>query len=186
MAALCLAASFTLAGCQNPGVIQIAPDKFSVTKSSAAGAFANTSKLKADTINAANKFAADKGLVAVPIAMNESRPPVGFPSCEYVFSLMSQASYQKMRRAEARDWASLSPAQRMQYTLTMQEMEQRDRAASAVVQSQQAATQASIINSALDRGAYIQRTQAFSQPTTVNVQGHVTTSQTPSFIQPVR
>jgi hypothetical protein len=61
-----------------------------ITRSSAAGAFANTSRLKADAISRANEFAASKGKVAVPISSREDRPQVGFPSYEYQFRLVDK------------------------------------------------------------------------------------------------
>ena len=59
-----------------------------ISKSSAAGAFANTSKLKADAIREANEFAASKGKVAVGVSAKELRPRQGFPSYEYQFRLL--------------------------------------------------------------------------------------------------
>jgi hypothetical protein len=77
-------------GCQSPGVVQLSEDTYMVSRSSAAGAFANTSKLKADIIREANAFARSKGKVAVPMGAHEARPAVGFPSFEYQFRLVDK------------------------------------------------------------------------------------------------
>lgn len=76
-----------LASCANPGVVQTGPNTYVVSRSSAAGAFANTSMLKAEVIREANTFAAEKGKVAEGISLKEDRPLQGFPSCEYQFKL---------------------------------------------------------------------------------------------------
>jgi hypothetical protein len=62
-----------------------------VARSSAAGAFADTSKLKMRAIQDANDFAASKGKVATFISAEEKRPVVGgFPSYEYNFKLLDR------------------------------------------------------------------------------------------------
>lgn len=80
-----------LAGCSTSSpVVQTGPNAYMVAKSSAAGGFANTSKLKAETIQKANDFAAKQGKVAVEISHEEQRPVIGgFPSYEYRFSLQN-------------------------------------------------------------------------------------------------
>ena len=156
-----------LTGCANPGVVQISPDTYQLSRSSAAGAFANTSALKARVINDANVFAQKQGKIAVPLNISESRPNVGFPSCDITFTTMTAAEYARQREMGRRDWSSLTPAQRTQYYLTTQEIQQRDRAASS------AERQASAANwqNSMDRMSYNQRTQALSQPVNVNVNG---------------
>lgn len=133
-----------LTGCANPGIVQISPDTYQLSRSSAAGAFANTSKLKASVISEANLFAQNQGKVAVPVSLNEKRPAVGFPSCDLTFTIMTQAEYERQKEARIKEWNSLTPAQRMEYTLRGQEM-----------------------------NSYDQRTRAMLQPVNVNVNGNV-------------
>lgn len=76
-----------LSSCANPGVVQTGPNTYVISRSSAAGAFANTSMLKAEVIREANAFASGKGKVAEGISLKEDRPRQGFPSCEYQFKL---------------------------------------------------------------------------------------------------
>jgi hypothetical protein len=84
-------ASALLAGRQSPAVVQTGPDTYMLARSSAAGAFANTSKMKSEVIQDANRFAESKGKIAVRISSEESRPPVGgFPSYEYHFRLQDR------------------------------------------------------------------------------------------------
>lgn len=79
-----------LSGCFSPEIVQIAPDTYMISKSSAAGAFANTSALKAEAIREANEFAEKQGKVAVGISAKELRPAQGFPSFEYQFKVLDK------------------------------------------------------------------------------------------------
>ena len=47
----------------------------------------NMAQLKADTIDAANKFAESKGKIAIAVSMRDERPIPGFPLVEYQFRL---------------------------------------------------------------------------------------------------
>ena len=85
---LLLCALLGITGCRSPDIVQLSADTYMHSKSSSAGVFANTSKLKATVIREANEFARSKGKVAVAIASNELRPAVGFPSFEYQFRLV--------------------------------------------------------------------------------------------------
>jgi hypothetical protein len=58
-----------------------------ISKTSAAGAFANMDALKRGVIMEANAFAAARGKVAVRISSEDSRPTHGMPSYEYNFRL---------------------------------------------------------------------------------------------------
>jgi hypothetical protein len=69
--------------------MQTGPNSYLVTRTSAGGAFTNMSSLKAETIQAANKYAADRGKIAEGIGLREERPLQGFPSVEYQFQLTS-------------------------------------------------------------------------------------------------
>ena len=77
------------ASCSSTGVMSIGSNTYMVSKSSKAGAFANTAKLKAGVIREANEYASARGKVAQGISIKEVRPVTGFPSVEYQFSLVN-------------------------------------------------------------------------------------------------
>lgn len=83
-------AAVAVASCSAPGVLQTGPNTYIVSRSSAAGAFANMATLKADTIREANEFAAKHGKRAEGISLEEDRPAQGFPNVEYQFRLVGQ------------------------------------------------------------------------------------------------
>lgn len=168
-----LSIAILLCACANPGVVQVSPGTYQISRSSAAGAFANTAMLKANVIRDANSFAEKQSKVAVPISINENRPGVGFPTCEVTFAVMSLQEYERQKHALQRDWNSLTPAQRAEYTIRSGEIAQRDRAiASGERQSAHAAASASFNNS-LSRSSYDQRTRALQEPVDVNVNGRI-------------
>lgn len=79
------------AGVAGQEVVQLSPDTYMIIRDSKAGAFASMAKLKAETIAAANSFAASQGKVAVPISSKETRSvPFTFrwPTFEYQFRLV--------------------------------------------------------------------------------------------------
>lgn len=61
-----------------------------LSKSSAAGMFANLPKMKAEVVREANAFAARKGKIALPISSRDTFPAHGFPSVEYQFKLVDK------------------------------------------------------------------------------------------------
>ena len=87
--ACALAIVVGLCACQSSNVLQTGANTYMITKSSAAGAFANTSQMKAAVINEAQKYAASKGMIAEGISVKEDRPTHGFPSVEYQFRLIN-------------------------------------------------------------------------------------------------
>lgn len=64
-----------LAGCANPGIVQISPDTYLLSREDHAGIFGSASALKAGVISDANVFAAGQEKVAIPISTHET--PVG-------------------------------------------------------------------------------------------------------------
>lgn len=68
---VCLA----LAGCANPGIVQISPDTYLLSREDRAGIFGSSSSLKAGVIRDANAFATSLGKIAIPITTTEK--PVG-------------------------------------------------------------------------------------------------------------
>ncbi len=86
--ALALSILFTLLGCASPNPTMISPGVYMISRTSAAGSvMANMAQLKADTIEAANKFAESKGKIAVAVSLRDERPIPGFPLVEYQFRL---------------------------------------------------------------------------------------------------
>lgn len=78
-----------LAGCASPAPSMISPGVYMISRTSAAGSvMVNMAQLKADTIDAANKFAESKGKIAVVVSMRDERPIPGFPLVEYQFRLV--------------------------------------------------------------------------------------------------
>lgn len=78
-------------------MIQTGPNTYMISKSSAAGAFANTSQLKIEVIREANAFAASKGKIAVRISSEDNRPAHGLPSFEYNFRLADKDELSKQQ-----------------------------------------------------------------------------------------
>ena len=70
----------TGASSADPEVVQISPDTYMITRSSKAGAFTNTSKLKSRVIKQANEFAASQGKIVIPISERLRHPNPGSPS----------------------------------------------------------------------------------------------------------
>jgi hypothetical protein len=82
---------FLISGCAgSSGIIQLSNNTYMVSRTSAAGAFADMSNLKASVIREANQFAESKGKVAVAKASHETIPAHGFPSYEYQFILLDK------------------------------------------------------------------------------------------------
>jgi hypothetical protein len=79
----------SIIGCSSPGVVKLSENTYVVSRTSAAGAFTNIAKLRAETIQEANRFAASQGKVAVVISDRETVPTTGFPSYEYQFKLVN-------------------------------------------------------------------------------------------------
>jgi hypothetical protein len=85
-------------GCvSNPGVVELSPDTYLISKTDKAGAFGNPSALKAQTIDEANAFARSKGKIAIPISTHESPMGIGhFASFDYQFKLIDSGSPEAM------------------------------------------------------------------------------------------
>jgi len=79
-----------LVGCASGGILKLSPDTYMISRSSAAGMFANMSRLKAKVIQDANEFADKQNKVAIPLSYNEVRPVHGFPSVEYQFRVVNK------------------------------------------------------------------------------------------------
>jgi hypothetical protein len=94
------------AGCQNPGIVQLSPDTYMLSRVDHGGVFGNASKLKAGVIREANKFAARQGKIAIPIAAKETPMKVGnafqmgeFAAFEYQFRVVDKNDPEAQRTA---------------------------------------------------------------------------------------
>jgi hypothetical protein len=89
-------------GCaSSPGIVQLSPDTYMISKEDHGGIFGSLAKLKADTIREANEFAARQGKVAIPIASKEK--PMGiccgqWAAFEYQFRVVDKTD-PEVRRA---------------------------------------------------------------------------------------
>lgn len=88
----CAAVVIVLAGCANPGVVQVSPDTYMLSREDHAGIFGSASALKAGVISDANAFAAGQGKVAIPISAHET--PIGvmakWAKFEYQFRVVDK------------------------------------------------------------------------------------------------
>jgi hypothetical protein len=79
-----------LAGCANPGVVQLSPDTYFISHTDHSGIFGNASRMKAEVIQKANQFAARQGKIAIPISTHETPMGIGqFASFDYQFRVVS-------------------------------------------------------------------------------------------------
>lgn len=93
VALLLLLLSCLFAGCFASNMVQLSPDTYMVRVEDHGGIFAfNRGKLKSSAIQQANDFAASKGKVAIPVAMDSH--PVGvlgdWAAVEYQFRVVSK------------------------------------------------------------------------------------------------
>jgi hypothetical protein len=83
--------ALVVAGCANPGIVQLSPDTYMLSRADRAGIFGNTAALKAGVIKDASEFAAKQGKVAIPIASNETPVyPGHFATFEYQFRVVDK------------------------------------------------------------------------------------------------
>jgi hypothetical protein len=80
-----------LCGCQNPGIVQVSPNTYMLSREDHAGIFGSMSKLKTGVIQDVKTFAEKQEKVAIPISAKEH--PVGvladWASFEVIFKLAS-------------------------------------------------------------------------------------------------
>jgi len=82
-----------IAGCANPGIVQISPDTYLLSRTDRAGIFGNASAMKAEVIEEVNAFARSQGKVAIPTSIREVPMQIGrFASFDYQFRLVDPAS----------------------------------------------------------------------------------------------
>lgn len=92
-----------LTGCKSPGIVQISPDTYMITKEDHRGIFAagSRAKLKTETIREANAFAESKGKVAIPVSLINH--PMGvfgdWASVEYQFKVVDKNDPEALRTA---------------------------------------------------------------------------------------
>ncbi len=89
--AICCLAAMLFSGCANPGIVQLSPDTYMLSRADRAGIFGNTAALKAGVIKEANEFAQSKGKVAIPISSQETPVyPGHFATVEYQFRVVDK------------------------------------------------------------------------------------------------
>jgi Short C-terminal domain len=83
-----------ITGCvSNPGIVEMSPDTYMLSRQDKAGIFGNASAMHAAVIDEANKFAASKGKVAIPITTHETPMwPGHFATFDYQFRLVDPDS----------------------------------------------------------------------------------------------
>jgi hypothetical protein len=83
-----------VSGCvSNPGIVEMSPGTYLLSRQDKAGIFGNASAMHAAVIEEANKFAASKGKVAIPITTNETPMwPGHFATFDYQFRLVDPNS----------------------------------------------------------------------------------------------
>ena len=89
-----------LAGCANPGVVQLSPDTYMLSREDHAGIFGSSSSLKTGVISDANAFAASKGKVAIPLSTNEKpvgNTPGSWAKFEYQFRVVDKDDHEVRR-----------------------------------------------------------------------------------------
>lgn len=96
-----VAIGFILVGCANPGIVQLSPDTYMLSREDHAGIFGSASGLKTGVISDANAFAAAQGKVAIPISAHET--PVGvlgkWAKFEYQFRVVDKNDPEARRTA---------------------------------------------------------------------------------------
>jgi Short C-terminal domain len=100
--ALCLLViALSATGCQNPGIVQLSPDTYLLSRDDHGGMFGNKNRLKAGVIRDANAFAAKQGKVAIPISAKEH--PMGilgdWAAFEYQFRVVDKNDPEALRTA---------------------------------------------------------------------------------------
>lgn len=95
------ALSIVLAGCANPGIVQVSPETYLLSREDHGGIFGSASALKVGVISDANAFAAGQGKVAIPISAHET--PVGvmgkWAKFEYQFRVVDKNDPEVRRTA---------------------------------------------------------------------------------------
>lgn len=86
-------AAVFLAGCVNPGIVQVSQNTYVIERTDKGGIFGNASAMKADVIKESQEFADSKDMVAVPVAVKESPLQVmrSFASISYTFKLVDKS-----------------------------------------------------------------------------------------------
>lgn len=99
--AFLVSCALALTACSsNPGVVQISPDTYFISRTDKGGIFGNASKMKAEVIREANDFAAKQGKVAIPLSTREIPMAIGqFASFDYQFRVVEKDDPEAKRTA---------------------------------------------------------------------------------------
>lgn len=89
MAALVTVA--TLIACANPGIVEISPDIYLLTRTDRGGMFGNPAAMKANVIREVNEFAESRGKVTLPVSVEETPIGIGrWAKIDYQFRLVDK------------------------------------------------------------------------------------------------
>ena len=99
--AFCWLLAGTPAHAADPDIIQISPDTYLLTLQNKAGIFANLPRTRRRAIEAANAFAAEKGMTAIPLSLNTTPAggPAQWPTVEYQFRVVPEGDVEHRRTA---------------------------------------------------------------------------------------
>lgn len=90
--------ALVIAGCANPGIVQLSPDTYMLSRIDKAGMFGNPAAFKAKVIQEANDFAAKQGKVAIPLGLEQTPTyPGHFGSVEYQFRVVDKSDPEARR-----------------------------------------------------------------------------------------
>jgi hypothetical protein len=89
---IALGLALVCAGCASRQIVNLSGNLYMITEQSAAGAFANLPKMKAEVVQEATHFAAARGKEAEFVSIHDTFPAHGFPSVEYQFRLVDKPS----------------------------------------------------------------------------------------------
>jgi Short C-terminal domain len=89
-----LAVAYLAAACANPGIVQLSPDTYMLSRTDKGGVFGNSAAMKAGVISDANAFAQSKGKVVIPLTTHETPMEVGrgLATFDYQFKLVDPNS----------------------------------------------------------------------------------------------
>jgi uncharacterized protein YcfL len=84
----------------NPGIVQLSPDTYFISRTDKAGLFGNASKMKTEVIQEANEFAAKQGKVAIPVSTQDNPMTMGqYASFDYEFRVVDKNDPEAKRTA---------------------------------------------------------------------------------------
>lgn len=90
--------ALVIAGCANPGIVQISPDTYMLSRVDKAGMFGSPAAFKAKVLQEANDFAAKQGKIAIPRNLEQTPAyPGHLASIEYQFLVVDKSDPEARR-----------------------------------------------------------------------------------------